>query len=268
MVPRENGVVMSKSRIPAPTVKTTLIIPQDIAKERIRQQLEKGNEIAIGTIRSEEDLKRAKAQYRIWRDYTRELLAQISNTETIANEFVGAAVLISASWGGLPFPKEVSSFQYDINKHIERLSSIYERIELYPYSPVKKVIDDEQGNQPGNFSGNAILNYGVINNPQIQQGINSSQEILNAQQNLDTLLAQLTESVEKIYDVLSPESKPQAKQDLSVLVTEAQSKLPRRQWYQLTADGLIKAAKNVGEIGKPVIDIVGRILVLLANKPQ
>lgn len=111
-----------------------------------------------------------------------------------------------------------------------------------------------------------IHNYGTINNPQMQQsGANSSQEmIISAIPNdLETLLNELTNKVENMNRSLPEEIAQQVKQDLTVLKAEATSNTPRKQWYQLSADGLIKAAKNIGEIGKPVLELVARILPLL-----
>jgi hypothetical protein len=63
-----------------------------------------------------------------------------------------------------------------------------------------------------------------------------------------------------------PEAKQkQAAQDLKTLTDEATSEEPRRKWYELSADGLIEAARSVGEIATPVITAAKAIVALLAT---
>ena len=60
-----------------------------------------------------------------------------------------------------------------------------------------------------------------------------------------------------------PEKKAeQAAQDLETLTNEATSREPRRRWYELSAEGLIEAAKTVGKMAEPVVKTVEAILPL------
>lgn len=63
-----------------------------------------------------------------------------------------------------------------------------------------------------------------------------------------------------------PEDKDQeAARDLETLSREAISPEPRKKWYQLSADGLIEAAKTVGAIAAPVITTVEAIVSILSG---
>jgi hypothetical protein len=87
-----------------------------------------------------------------------------------------------------------------------------------------------------------------------------SDELRNALQNLATAVNAMT--IE-----MSNESAEQVARDLETLTAEAISKSPRPQWYQLSVDGLKKAAKDVGEIGLPVLKLAAAVLNLLSMKP-
>jgi hypothetical protein len=54
-----------------------------------------------------------------------------------------------------------------------------------------------------------------------------------------------------------------AAKDLEVLTTEAVSEAPRKKWYDLSAEGLMEAAKAVGELAAPVVTSVKALLSLL-----
>ena len=105
--------------------KTVLVIPLDEAVAKISNQIDKGSALLATQIGTQEQFK-----YRVWHDYTNELLKQIFNTEERANEF--------SFWGAviLGRPKtlrdEISELQRDIHTSVERLISIRERLSLYP----------------------------------------------------------------------------------------------------------------------------------------
>ena len=51
--------------------------------------------------------------------------------------------------------------------------------------------------------------------------------------------------------------------DYQSLAAEATSEEPRKEWYELSAKGLIEAAETVGAMAAPVITAVKAILALL-----
>jgi len=80
---------------------------------------------------------------------------------------------------------------------------------------------------------------------------------------LAPLLAQLTQAVEQMLAHLSAEQAAEVREDLERLQEELQKPQPRKKWYNLSIEGLIQAAKNVGAIGVPVIELAGKILRLI-----
>lgn len=54
-----------------------------------------------------------------------------------------------------------------------------------------------------------------------------------------------------------------AAKDLEALTTEAVSESPRKRWYDLSAEGLLEAAKTVGEMAAPVVTCVKALIPLL-----
>ncbi len=80
---------------------------------------------------------------------------------------------------------------------------------------------------------------------------------------LKEMIKNLAKEVAKMSEALPDELAQQATRDLEVLTAEATGMAPRKQWIELSAEGLKQAATNIGEIGKPVLELVARILPLL-----
>jgi hypothetical protein len=73
------------------------------------------------------------------------------------------------------------------------------------------------------------------------------------------------EAVAEMIKVLSPAQQEQVASDLKILTNEATSEAPRRKWYELSAQGLLEAAKAVGETALPVITAVNTVVGLLTG---
>ena len=80
---------------------------------------------------------------------------------------------------------------------------------------------------------------------------------------LKTKLKTLSEAVADMCNHLPEDKAKEAARDLNALTEEALSKEPRRKWYELNSEGLIQAAKTVGEIAGPVVTAVKAVLSLL-----
>jgi hypothetical protein len=87
--------------------------------------------------------------------------------------------------------------------------------------------------------------------------------LTNASQELKEKLEKLTRQVAEMCGYLPEDKKKEAARDLEVLTDEATSEKPRRKWYSLSAEGLIEAAKAVGEAANPVVKTVKEIITLL-----
>lgn len=124
--------------------------------------------------------------------------------------------------------------------------------------------------------GKTVINYNVtfgdktkfIGNLVVANAIrNSFNQVTasNADREIKDKLEELQEVFADISDRLPAEKAEQAARDLETLTREAVSPEPRKQWYQLAADGLIEAAEKVGAIAAPVITTVKALLSILGG---
>ena len=80
-------------------------------------------------------------------------------------------------------------------------------------------------------------------------------------QKLQTLIA----LVAKLADQLPPEQAEQLTKDLDSLSSEVVSTRPRREWYELSARGILEAARTVADMTAPVAKAIGDVLSLLGR---
>jgi hypothetical protein len=80
---------------------------------------------------------------------------------------------------------------------------------------------------------------------------------------LKELLAKLATATEALVDRLPSEDAELAADDLDRLVAEASADRPRPGFIRRAADGLLNAAKMVGDVGVPVIELVTKIVAVL-----
>jgi hypothetical protein len=76
-------------------------------------------------------------------------------------------------------------------------------------------------------------------------------------------LKELTAKVAELAKQLPPDKAEPVSKDLLALTSEAVSKEPRKAWYELSANGLLEAAKTVAEMTGPVTTAVKAVLALL-----
>lgn len=93
----------------------------------------------------------------------------------------------------------------------------------------------------------------------------SSTTQLNNQSDLKPLLAELSKAVKEMADSLSDQEKQRVERSLAILQQEAENPTPDKKWWSISVEGLSSAAKKVGEIGKPVLDLVARIVPILSQ---
>lgn len=81
---------------------------------------------------------------------------------------------------------------------------------------------------------------------------------------LDHLLKAVTEVTKNIPESEAAEAETMVR-DTEALVKEASSSKPRRRWYEVTLNNLKETANSIGEIAKPVVDIVSKLAPLLLS---
>jgi hypothetical protein len=76
-------------------------------------------------------------------------------------------------------------------------------------------------------------------------------------------LSILSQQVAELCNQLPETEQKRAAQDLETLSNEALSASPRKKWYELSAEGLVEAAKTVRSLAEPIAESVKVILGLL-----
>lgn len=84
-----------------------------------------------------------------------------------------------------------------------------------------------------------------------------------ANQEIKDQLEKLHQAVAEMAQHLPTGKAREAASDLETLSKETISESPRKKWYDLSAEGLIEAAKTVGDIATPVVTCVKAILGIL-----
>jgi hypothetical protein len=108
----------------------------------------------------------------------------------------------------------------------------------------------------------AIVESFILSN-NIQDSFNQSYTDSTSEE-IEKTLQELRAAVERMSKLLPQSEAEKAARDMDTLATEAKSTNPQNKWYQVSAEGLKKAAKNVGEVGGPVIELAGKIIGLLS----
>jgi hypothetical protein len=86
----------------------------------------------------------------------------------------------------------------------------------------------------------------------------------SASQELKEKLGLLCQQIEEMAKLLPEGKQKEVSQDLSSFVAEATKEAPRKKWYELSAEGLIEAAKACAGMASPVIATVKDVVALLA----
>lgn len=88
-------------------------------------------------------------------------------------------------------------------------------------------------------------------------------ETSSASDEVKNLMKQLSEQIAAIDPSVNPAKVEQMGKDLKALGEEMAGAEPRRRWYELSLEGIKEAATAIGEVAKPVVDIVAKLLPLL-----
>ena len=91
----------------------------------------------------------------------------------------------------------------------------------------------------------------------------------NINNDLKEQLNQLTQAVDVMLKELSKEL-PKEKieevaDDMKKLAEEATKEKPNPKWYNVSVDGLIAAAQNIGKVGDAVIELAGKVRKFLTS---
>ncbi|MCD4811975.1 hypothetical protein K8R14_05285 [bacterium] len=114
------------------------------------------------------------------------------------------------------------------------------------------------------FGDGNIFHGDVVVAEKIKNSFNKADKA-SVPNDLKDSLKQLAVAVGRMSEALPKDLAKEAARDLETLTTEATSAKPRRQWWELSIEGLKKAAQNVEEIGAPVIKLASAIAAILSG---
>lgn len=162
---------------------------------------------------------------------------------------------------GLALPGQAASFEVMRRQMAVKVQRYIRRSEIA--APVVTNIFGDQMNthiQLGNVSVSGDFNLVTAQN--IQNSFNKAAGS-EVDEPLKAALKELTLQVASLAKQLPAEDAERVSKDLGMLTAEAVSKTPRKQWYELSASGLIEAAKTVADLAAPMTTAVKAVLALL-----
>ncbi|NEN91406.1 MAG: hypothetical protein F6K48_21865 [Okeania sp. SIO3H1] len=115
------------------------------------------------------------------------------------------------------------------------------------------------------IGGNAEISAPVVIADSIENSFNTLAEA-KVDDDIKNLLDQLLKTINEVNKKATPEQTETAKtmaQDAETLVKESTRTQPRRQWYEISLEGLKDAAISMGEVAVPVLNLVDKISPLL-----
>jgi predicted nucleotide-binding protein len=108
-----------------------LVVSRAEAEAKLQIRIQKGRELHTLRINNEGELTRARNEYRKWSDYNLELLLRMFSEGSLATEYQGGPAF--GIWNGpVPLYEQIEEFRRGVDIKVQRLESIFERLELIP----------------------------------------------------------------------------------------------------------------------------------------
>ncbi len=98
---------------------------------------------------------------------------------------------------------------------------------------------------------------------EVTNHVTNNLERSSSGEDVKQLVKQLSDQITAISSKVDPKQTQRMGTDLQTLSSEMAQPEPRRAWYELSLKGLKEAAQAVGDIAKPVIDTVSKLMTLL-----
>ncbi|MCA1900428.1 MAG: leucine-rich repeat domain-containing protein [Chloroflexi bacterium] len=137
-------------------------------------------------------------------------------------------------------------------------------------TPQERRKDEEREEKEFGRRGNIHVHIGDMHGSSLTIGDNNATSV-SVQNSFNALPAEiqiaLAELLRKAEETLSQVQDPDDKEILQSALDKLKTSKPNKKWYSVSVEGLIQAAKNLNELGTPVIDLAGKILNLLSPLP-
>jgi hypothetical protein len=152
--------------------------------------------------------------------------------------------------------REVDGWSQGLNFYVNRLvvQGLHQvHVERVEHMSQERVI---------NLGHNNTINAPVIIADRIENSFNALAGS-NTGAEVKQLLEQLIRDVTEASKAAPSEAAEEMARDVETLTKEVTSSKPRRRWYEISIEGLKQAAVNIGEVGQPILETVGKLLPLL-----
>ena len=110
---------------------------------------------------------------------------------------------------------------------------------------------------------NQNVNINQVTAEKIEGSFNRASDATNKSEEIRTLLKQLVQEVEKVAKAQEPAEAEETAEHLVVLTKQAVSEKPNKGYWNLSKEGIIDAAKTVGEVGGTAIGLLAKLGKLL-----
>ena len=118
---------------------SNLVVDKQHAEQKVRAQIDKGQQLVNRPILSEYDLEEANSEFDNWSSYNEELLLRLFDNSAMADkytDFYGGSYSTMATLGD-----KIGYCRRDVTKRINRLKGILEQLELIPEQSANSTID-------------------------------------------------------------------------------------------------------------------------------
>ena len=168
---------------------------------------------------------------------------------------------------GIAFPGKTTSLQHIRRQVATKVAGYIRRAQSV--ATVVYNIEKIQGdvmNTTIQFGDDATISgeFTVVTATNIKNSFNKTTNS-DVTDDLKEKLKAVAVEVTKLAKMLPPDDAENVSKDLEALTSEAVSKRPRKEWYELSARGIVDAAKAIGEMATPVTVAVKAVLALLAK---
>lgn len=148
------------------------------------------------------------------------------------------------------------------NLIIENLNLFQDKAFIENIQGDKIMNQDKEDKIEIQIGDNAHISGGFVVAKSIESSFNkvASSELTNE---LKDLLKELSIEIGKIIEHLPKDEAEDVVEDLETLIEKTTCEKPKRKWWSVSIDGLSKAAENLGKVGMPVLELIGKIVPLL-----
>jgi hypothetical protein len=129
---------------------------------------------------------------------------------------------------------------------------------------VNIMVDNRDQSNRVNIGPGASISGTVVVAREVTDAFKTTITGSDAPDSMKNHLSNLCGEIDKILPLLSSQQQADVRKDIDTLVNEATKVAPRRKWYELSADGIVEAAKTCGAVAGPVIAAVQKVVSLLS----